>query len=72
MAEKRRIELMACAGTGCVSGGAFKIIETLNKELAIEKAAGSAMKDLSQDKAGIHLTPDTGGGTPEGTPAAAA
>jgi NADH:ubiquinone oxidoreductase subunit F (NADH-binding)/(2Fe-2S) ferredoxin len=36
MAEKRRIELMACAGTGCVSGGAFQIIEALNKELEIQ------------------------------------
>ncbi|UCH63602.1 MAG: NADH-quinone oxidoreductase subunit NuoF [Fidelibacterota bacterium] len=33
MAEKRRIELMACAGTGCVAGGAFQIIEELGKEI---------------------------------------
>jgi len=33
MAERKRIELMACAGTGCVAGGAFQIIEALNKEL---------------------------------------
>lgn len=33
MAEKRRIELMACAGTGCVAGGAFQIIEELEKEI---------------------------------------
>ncbi len=33
MAEKKRIELMACAGTGCVAGGAFRIIEALNKEI---------------------------------------
>jgi len=34
MAEKRRIELMSCAGTGCVAGGAFQIIEGLKKEIA--------------------------------------
>ena len=33
MAEKRRIELMACAGTGCVAGGAFQIIKELEKEI---------------------------------------
>lgn len=33
MAEKRRIELMVCTGTGCFAGGAFQIIEELNKEL---------------------------------------
>lgn len=33
MAEKRRIELMACAGTGCVAGGSFQIIEALTKEI---------------------------------------
>ena len=34
MAELKRIEVMACAGTGCVSGGAFHIIDGLEKELA--------------------------------------
>lgn len=34
MAEKRRIELMVCAGTGCVAGGAFQIIKELEKEIA--------------------------------------
>ncbi|MBC8175063.1 MAG: NADH-quinone oxidoreductase subunit NuoF [Candidatus Marinimicrobia bacterium] len=34
MVEKRRIELMLCAGTGCVAGGAFQIIEGLEKEIA--------------------------------------
>ncbi len=34
MSEKKRIELMACAGTGCVAGGAFQIIEGLEKEIA--------------------------------------
>ena len=33
MVEKRRIELMVCAGTGCVAGGAFQIIEELEKEI---------------------------------------
>ena len=33
MAEKKRIELMVCAGTGCVSGGAFQIMEELKKEI---------------------------------------
>lgn len=33
MAEKRRIELMVCTGTGCFAGGAFQIIDELNKEL---------------------------------------
>ena len=33
MAEKKRIELMVCAGTGCVAGGAFQIMEELKKEL---------------------------------------
>ncbi|UCH10589.1 MAG: 4Fe-4S binding protein [Fidelibacterota bacterium] len=33
MAKKKRIEVMACAGTGCVSGGAFQIIDALEKEL---------------------------------------
>ncbi len=33
MAEKKRVELMACAGTGCVAGGAFHIIEELRKEI---------------------------------------
>jgi len=33
MPEKKRIELMACAGTGCVSGGAFLIIDALKKEI---------------------------------------
>ncbi len=31
--EKKRIELMVCAGTGCVAGGAFQIREALNREL---------------------------------------
>jgi len=30
----RRIELMLCTGTGCVAGGAFRIKEALEKELA--------------------------------------
>ncbi len=34
MAERKRIELMLCAGTGCVAGGAFQIMEALQKELA--------------------------------------
>ena len=29
MAEKKRIELMACAGTACVAGGSFHIMEAL-------------------------------------------
>jgi NADP-reducing hydrogenase subunit HndC len=29
----RRIELMLCTGTGCVAGGAFKILETLENEI---------------------------------------
>jgi NADP-reducing hydrogenase subunit HndC len=29
----RRIELMLCAGTGCVAGGAFRISEALEKEI---------------------------------------
>ncbi|MGQ9620308.1 MAG: NADH-ubiquinone oxidoreductase-F iron-sulfur binding region domain-containing protein [Bacteroidales bacterium] len=29
----RRIEVMLCTGTGCVAGGAFKILETLEKEI---------------------------------------
>lgn len=33
MAEKKRIELMVCAGTTCVAGQSFQIMETLNKEL---------------------------------------
>jgi NADH:ubiquinone oxidoreductase subunit F (NADH-binding)/(2Fe-2S) ferredoxin/NAD-dependent dihydropyrimidine dehydrogenase PreA subunit len=33
VAEKTRIELMVCAGTGCVSGGAFQIMEELKKEI---------------------------------------
>jgi NADP-reducing hydrogenase subunit HndC len=33
VAEKKRIELMVCAGTGCVAGGAFQIMEELKKEL---------------------------------------
>ena len=33
MAEKKRIELMVCTGTGCFAGGAYQIIEELNKEL---------------------------------------
>ncbi len=33
MAEKRRIELMVCTGTGCFAGGAFQIIDELNIEL---------------------------------------
>lgn len=33
MAEKKRIELMVCTGTGCYAGGAFQIIDELNKEL---------------------------------------
>jgi len=33
MAKKKRIELMVCAGTGCVAGGAFRIMEELKKEL---------------------------------------
>jgi len=33
MAKKKRIELMVCAGTGCVAGGAFQIMEELKKEL---------------------------------------
>jgi len=39
MAEKKRIELMVCAGTGCVAGGSFPIIEKLKTELA-EKNLG--------------------------------
>ncbi len=39
MGENKRIELMACAGTGCVSGGAFKIIEALEKELLAQGLA---------------------------------
>jgi NADP-reducing hydrogenase subunit HndC len=34
MAGKKRIELMVCAGTGCVAGGAFQIMEELKKELS--------------------------------------
>ena len=30
----RRIELMTCAGTGCVASGAFAIREALEKEIA--------------------------------------
>ncbi len=30
----RRIELMLCAGTGCVAGGAFRIKEALDAEIA--------------------------------------
>ncbi|MCP5107278.1 MAG: NADH-quinone oxidoreductase subunit NuoF [bacterium] len=30
---KKRIELMVCAGTGCVAGGAFPIMDELKKEL---------------------------------------
>ncbi|UCH98283.1 MAG: NADH-quinone oxidoreductase subunit NuoF [Candidatus Aminicenantes bacterium] len=33
MAKKKRIELMVCAGTSCVGGGAFRIMEELKKEL---------------------------------------
>jgi NADH:ubiquinone oxidoreductase subunit F (NADH-binding)/(2Fe-2S) ferredoxin/Pyruvate/2-oxoacid:ferredoxin oxidoreductase delta subunit len=33
MAKKKRIELMVCAGTGCVAGGAFQIMEELKDEL---------------------------------------
>jgi NADH:ubiquinone oxidoreductase subunit F (NADH-binding)/(2Fe-2S) ferredoxin/Pyruvate/2-oxoacid:ferredoxin oxidoreductase delta subunit len=33
MAKKKRIELMVCAGTGCVAGGAFQIMDGLKKEL---------------------------------------
>jgi (2Fe-2S) ferredoxin len=33
MAERKRIELMACAGTACVAGGAFRIMDALKKEL---------------------------------------
>ena len=33
MAEKKRIELMICAGTGCVASGAFQIKEELEKEV---------------------------------------
>lgn len=29
----RRIEAMLCSGTGCVAGGAFRILDTLEKEL---------------------------------------
>ena len=33
MAEKNRIELMTCAGTACVAGGSFQIMEALKNEL---------------------------------------
>jgi NADP-reducing hydrogenase subunit HndC len=33
MATKRRIELMVCAGTGCVAGGAFQLMDALKNEL---------------------------------------
>ncbi len=33
MAGKKRIELMVCAGTGCVAGGAFQIRGELEKEI---------------------------------------
>jgi NADH-quinone oxidoreductase subunit F len=33
MAKKKRIELMLCAGTACVAGGAFQFMEALKKEL---------------------------------------
>jgi len=33
MAEKKRIELMACAGTACVAGGSFHIMEALKHEI---------------------------------------
>jgi NADP-reducing hydrogenase subunit HndC len=33
MAIKKRIELMVCAGTGCVAGGSFQIMDELKKEL---------------------------------------
>jgi len=33
VAEKKRVELMVCAGTGCVAGGAFQIMDALKKEL---------------------------------------
>ncbi len=33
MAEKKRIELMVCAGTGCVASGAFQIKSILEKEI---------------------------------------
>ena len=33
MAEKKRIELMACAGTACVAGGSFYIMEDLKREI---------------------------------------
>ena len=32
-AASRRIEMLVCAGTACVAGGAFKIREALEKEL---------------------------------------
>ena len=33
MAEKKRIELMTCAGTACVAGGSFHIMEALKHEI---------------------------------------
>ncbi len=33
MAEKKRIELMVCAGTGCVAGGAFQFKQLLEQEI---------------------------------------
>lgn len=33
MVEKKRLELMVCAGTACVAGKSFAIIDALNKEL---------------------------------------
>jgi NADP-reducing hydrogenase subunit HndC len=33
MAKKKRIELMVCAGTGCVAGGAFQVMDGLKEEL---------------------------------------
>ena len=33
MAIKKRIELMVCAGTDCVAGGAFRIMDELKEEL---------------------------------------
>ncbi|MCL5031012.1 MAG: NADH-quinone oxidoreductase subunit NuoF [Bacteroidetes bacterium] len=35
MAEKKRIELMVCTGTGCFAGGAYQIIDELKKELEL-------------------------------------
>jgi NADH-quinone oxidoreductase subunit F len=46
-AAAKKIELLVCAGTGCVAGGAFKIREALEEEIARRNLQGKVIVEIT-------------------------